>query len=471
MTSMNEAQEKIRQKKAEKEADAEGAESMNGENLEMYEDIIADQFAEDNKDKLRFDASAKRWHKYDGARWKPDNTELAFHEARMMTRGLAMTKANRRSTGKYQFANHVERYARTDRRMVVEADHWDRDPFLLGTPEGTVDLRTGELRDADPNDFITKVTAVTPSASADAPQWKNFIHEATGGDDKLASFMQRLTGYAMTGDTSEHLLAFIYGPGGNGKGVFLNTVSRILSDYATEAAMDMFTASKFRGHPTDRAMLRGARLVTSTETTEGREWDETLVKQMTGGDRITARFMRQDNFTFTPQFQLLISGNHQPKLRNVDDAMRRRLVMIPFNNRPPRKDTKLPEKLRAEWPGILRWMIDGCLAWQRDGLDIPDVVKVATSEYFEGEDIFGQWIEEWIMHDPAAVGPKRARLDDLFANWAAYALAAKEQPRETRWFTSEMVKRGFDRKKKSSGVVRFEGIRLRQPSDDQGGLI
>jgi putative DNA primase/helicase len=222
-------------------------------------------------------------------------------------------------------------------------------------------LRTGELRPAQRGDHITKSTAVAPSARADCPRWFDFLRQATRGDDGLMRFMQQVAGYGLTGDICEHALFFIYGPGGNGKTVFLNTVKSILGDYATTAAMDTFMANHHDRHPTDLAMLRGARLVSVSETEEGRAWTESRIKQLTGGDPISARFMRQDFFEYRPQFKLLIIGNHKPSLRNVADAARRRFNLIPFIHKPETPDRQLEEKLKSEWPGILRWAINGAL--------------------------------------------------------------------------------------------------------------
>ena len=276
----------------------------------------------------------------------------------------------------------------------MTSELWDPDHYLLGTPDGTVDLRTGKMRAPSPDDFITKITETTPADSADCPMWLKFLREATAKDDELITYLQRFCGYLLTGDTREHALLFVYGPGGNGKTVFLNTVSAILGDYAQVAAMETFTSSPTDRHPTDLAMLRGARLVCATETEEGRAWAESRIKQLTGGDPISARFMRQDFFTYTPTFKLVFIGNHKPALRNVDDAARRRFNIVPFIHKPPTPDQQLEHKLCAEWPAILRWMIDGCLAWQRDGLVRPKIVIEATEEYFTEQDIIRLWVEE-----------------------------------------------------------------------------
>ena len=205
-----------------------------------------------------------------------------------------------------------------------------------------------------------------------------------------------MTGYCLTGSTREHALFFLHGSGANGKSVFLTTISGVLGEYATTAPIETFTASNQERHPTDLAMLRGARLVAVTETEEGRRWAEAKIKQLTGGDRISARFMRQDFFQFTPGFKFVIAGNHKPSLRSVDEAIRRRLHLVFFAVTIPEdeRDPELAEKLKAEWPGILLWAIDGCHLWAEQGLDPPDSVRAATDAYLEAEDAVTTWIDD-----------------------------------------------------------------------------
>jgi putative DNA primase/helicase len=324
--------------------------------------------------------------------------------------------------GKTNFAGGVERFARVDPSFVVTSKDWDADEMMLGTPRGTVDLRTGVLRSSDPADGITKTTAVAPSETADCPLWLHFLSEATNADGELIRFIQQWCGYCLTGDTSEHVFVFIYGSGGNGKGVWLDTVSEILGEYHRPTAMETFTASKFDRHPTELAALRGARMVSASETERGRRWAESRIKQLTGGDLVSARFMHRDFFDYRPTFKPNIIGNHQPQLHNVDDAMRRRLRMIPFLHRPPLKDTRLREKLRAEWPAILRWMIDGCLDWRINGLASPAVVTAATNDYFAGQDRFSQWLADECDVEPDNQW-KTAGSAELFAAWTRYAKA------------------------------------------------
>jgi putative DNA primase/helicase len=195
-----------------------------------------------------------------------------------------------------------------------------------------------------------------------------FLYDCSGGDVELIRFLQQWCGYCLTGDTREHALIFVYGGGGNGKSVFMNTVSGLLGDYATVAAMDTFTASRNEKHPTELARLAGARLVTASETEKGHAWAEARIKSLTGGDKMSGRFMRQDFFEFQPQLKLVIIGNHKPVLQTVDDAARNRFNIVPFILKPVSPDRQLEQKLQAEWPEILRWMIEGCVDWQKKDL-------------------------------------------------------------------------------------------------------
>ena len=199
----------------------------------------------------------------------------------------------------------------------------------------------------------------------------------------MQKFLQRYAGYCLTGTTSAHVFVFAYGTGANGKGTFINTLATIFGDYATTADMNTFLATGVERHPADLAKLHGPRLVVAQETQRGRRWDEPKIKALTGGDRITARFMRQDYFDFTPAFKLFITGNHKPRLDSTDEAMRRRLLLVPFTVQIPRgeRDPELARKLSPK-PGHLRWCIDGCLEWQRVGLAPPAAVLDATGSYF-----------------------------------------------------------------------------------------
>ena len=261
----------------------------------------------------------------------------------------------------------------------------------------------------------------------------------------------------------------MFGPGGNGKSVFVNVVTGIMDGYACVSAMDTFISSHNNRHETELAMLRGARLVTASETEEGKRWAELKIKQLTGGDPIAARFMRQNFFTFKPQFKLTIIGNHQPSLRSVDEAQRRRFNMVPFTRtpKPEEIDRLLEEKVKAEAPAILRWMIEGCLDWQSNGLVRPTSVADATAEYFAEQDLMAHWLEEACDADKGNEW-KKAKVPVLFQSWKDYAIRAGEEPGTKKLFSAAMKRRGFESQPGTGGVWEYRGIRLKVMQDRSG---
>jgi putative DNA primase/helicase len=299
-------------------------------------------------------------------------------------------------------------------------------------------------------------------ARGDCPRFLAFLDRITSGDAELARYLQRVLGYGLTGLTREHALFFGYGTGANGKSVLLSTVAGILGEYHKTAPIETFTASNADRHPTDLASLRGARLVTATETEEGRRWAESRIKQLTGGDTVAARFMRQDFFEYLPQFKLVIAGNHKPSLRSVDEAIRRRFHLIPFTVTIPldERDGSLAEKLRDEWPGILAWLVKGCLEWQGQGLRPPQAVRDATDAYLSAEDSLTTWIDEACEREPAAWEPSTA----LFASWSNWANLAGEYPGSIKRFSQALESRGFGQSRKRRGDDNpsrgFNGLRL-----------
>ena len=345
----------------------------------------------------------------------------------------------------------IESLARSNPASVAQADTFDRHLTLLGTPGGTVDLRTGILRPAARNDMITKLTAYTPAEPGAKPErWLTFLDEIFDGDTDLVAFMQRATGYALTGLTNEHKLLFLYGTGRNGKSVFLNTLVHIWADYSRRAAAETFLNSKGDKHATGLAGLQGARLVAGSELPVGKTWDESVIKDLTGGDRMTARFMRGDFFDFDPQLTLMIAGNNQPSFRGIDEAIRARVILIPFlvTIPPERRDMQLPEKLKDEGPEILRWAIEGAQRWFETGLNVPEKVLKASTEYLDGEDTFGQFLDEKTAPDLVAFY-KQSKLYEDFNLWCG------EQGLHT-WsqnsFRKAMQTRGYEKIKRNQGV-------------------
>ena len=327
-----------------------------------------------------------------------------------------------------------------------------------------VDLKTGNVRPNRPEDYCTKIAAVGPKRM-ETPLFNAFLNRVTDTDSELQKYLQRVAGYCMTGLTIEHVLFFLYGTGANGKSVFINTLVGIWGTYATIAPMTTFMASHTDQIPNDLAMLRGVRLVVAQETEIGRRWAEAKIKAITGGDPITARFMRAEWFTYTPQFKLVIAGNHKPALRNVDEAIRRRIHLIPFTVTIPleERDKDLIDKLKPEWPGILQWAVDGCLEWRKIGLAPPLAVTCATDEYLAEEDSIARWIEECCNTGEHFWGIGA----QLWTSWKAWTEANNEWTGSRKDFAQSLKERGYS-PGTSQHVRGYRGINLKAAEDDYG---
>jgi putative DNA primase/helicase len=424
------------------------------------DEALALRFADLHRNDLRYVAAWGKWMIWDGRKWAADDTLAGFNHARAVCRAAAAECNKAKIASNLASAKTVaavERLAKADRAIAATTTQWDENAWLLNTPAGVIDLRTGDRNAHSPADYLTSITAVSPHGAC--PIFHTFLRRITDGDRELQAFLQRVAGYALTGATSAHAMFFLYGTGGNGKGVFINAIAGILNDYHRTSPIETFTANSFAQHPTDLAGLRGARLVTSNETEENRRWAEARIKALTGGDRISARFMRQDFFEFTPQFKLLIAGNHKPGLRSVDEAMRRRFHLIPFTVTipPHERDLDLGEKIRTEWPAILAWMIEGCLEWQRQGLAPPAVVTAATAEYLSAEDSLGTWIDDECVRDPNAW----SSTTNLYSAWKSWADRSSEHAGSMKNFTQKMEDRGFTPHRLNTGRG-FNGLRLIQ---------
>jgi putative DNA primase/helicase len=422
------------------------------------DEALALRFAERHSGDLRFVAKWAQWLSWTGAHWRFDDTLHAFDLARRVCREAAAECNKPRvavALASAKTVAAVERLARADRRLAATVDQWDGDPWLLNTPEGVVDLRTGQRRPHRPDDYQTKITTVGPRG--ECPRFVAFLDRVTGGDAQLVAYLRRVLGYSLTGLTREHALFFSYGTGANGKSVLLSTAAGILGEYHRTAPIETFTATNSERHPTDLAGLRGARLVTANETEEGRRWAESRIKALTGGDTVAARFMRQDFFEYRPAFKLVIAGNHKPSLRSVDEAIRRRFHLIPFAVTIPveERDGELAEKLKLEWPGILAWMIEGALEWQTEGLQPPKAVLDATAAYMEAEDALAAWIDGRCERDQSAWEQSSA----LFASWTSWAEQTGEFAGSMKRFAQTLEGRGFRRHKMNRGQG-FYGLRL-----------
>jgi putative DNA primase/helicase len=337
-------------------------------------------------------------------------------------------------------ARKVQNVESVVKKLLHREAKWDSDPLLLGVPSGkVVDLRTGKVREARREDYITKYAAVVPADEEDCPKFKQFMSDIL--PPQVIAYLKRLLGYFLTASVKEEIFVFLYGEGGNGKGTFVKIVLAVLGAYAEILPASALLSSRRDRHPTDIAKLEGLRLASSSETADGQFWNEARIKSLTGGDKQTGRKMRQDFSDFEPTHKLLIDSNNKPSLAKVDKAIRRRFHLVPFSVTisEEKRNRQLKEQLLSELSGIFRWAINGCLEWQRDGLQPPPEVLGATEEYFEEQDLLGQWI-----HSHCEMGADfRTSSKSYFASWQAFCLVNGEEVGTQRSLTNKLKQRGF----------------------------
>ena len=410
------------------------------------DESLALQFAVRHADNLRYVAKWGEWLFWDGQCWQVEETLRVWHFARKVCREAA-AQCN---DGKVALAiasaktvAAVERLARSDRRLAATVAQWDADPWLLNTSGGVVDLRSGHMRPARPNDYMTKSTTVAPGGQC--PLWLAFLEQIMRGDADLIDYLQRVFGYALSGEIKEQALFFGHGDGGNGKGVMIEAIAGMMGSYHRLATIETFAATNVDRHPTELADLQGARLVTASETENGRQWAQARINELTGDPQVKARKMRQDFFVYARRFKIFITGNHMPGLNSVNEATRRRFHIIPFavTITDAEKDLDLGRKLKAEWPGILAWAIDGCTKWQATGLRKPEAVAEASEAYLVDEDKIGAWLSECCEKRSSAWAPST----DMFASWTRWAKAAGEDPGTQSKFVASLKAKGYAKKR------------------------
>ncbi len=337
----------------------------------------------------------------------------------------------------------------------------DPDPWLLNVENGTIDLRTGELREHRRDDLITRLAPVDYDPDAQAPTWLAFLDRVMGGNADLVDYLQRIIGYALTGSVQEHVLGFFFGGGANGKSTFLGAIHAIMGDYATPAPRGLLFRSKGDRHPTELASLYGRRFVTCSEIEEGQTFDEALTKDLTGGDPIECRRMREDFWSFVPTHKLFVAGNHKPTVRGDDEGIWRRMKLVPWTVTIPseERDPMLPQKLKAELSGILRWSVEGCLAWQKRGLDAPAAVGRATAAYRQENDVLGEFFRLQVMFEAQA---KIAR-KELRETYEAYCKESGMEPFGAKRFAARLRENGVTETTVRIGtrvVNGWAGVRL-----------
>ncbi len=430
----------------------------------------AERFAHLHGEDVRYCHPQGRWYVYDGTRWQTDRTGAIERKAKTTVRSInaeavnpdldsaearALTSHAARSEAKNRMDAMIA-LAGSEPGIPVLPEELDADPDLLNCLNGTVDLRTGRLRPHSRDDLITKLAPVGYDPDARAPVFEGFLQKVLPSE-ALRRFVQRFVGYSLTGDVSEQVLGILYGPGANGKSTLFNVLLEVMGDYGKQAAPDLLV-TKHGAHPTELADLFGARLVAAQETEDGRRLAEGLVKQLTGGDRIKARYMRQDFWEFDPTHKVWLATNHKPEVRGTDHAIWRRIRLIPFDVIIPKEeqDPRLPEKLRSELPGILAWAVEGCLEWQRDGLGEPAEVRAATEGYRAEQDVLAAFFGECCMIREGTWAPFK----ELYAAYVEWAEDSGERPESKRRFGSRLTERGFENGRGTDNVAVRRGIGL-----------
>jgi putative DNA primase/helicase len=353
--------------------------------------------------------------------------------------------------------------ARSEPGVPVKPEDLDRDPWHLNCANGNLDLRTGTLHPHRREDLITRSPTVAFDPDAECPRWLAFLDRVFDGDAELIGFVRRAVGYSLTGSTAERCLFILHGAGRNGKTVFLEGLRLLLGDYVARTPTQTLMAKRGESIPNDLARLRGVRLVTASETGDGQRLDEALVKDLTGGDRIVARYLRAEWFEFVPRFKIFLATNHKPRIGGTDDAIWDRLRLVPFLVRIPEEERRPMEQMlrefEAELAGILAWAVSGCLEWQRDGLGVPPGVREATAEYRDEMDVIGAFLAECCRIEPGA----RASSHDLYEEYKRWAAEAGERVWSHKRFAQGMEQRGsrdgFRKQHTRDGRVWF-GIAL-----------
>jgi putative DNA primase/helicase len=424
------------------------------------------------------------WLRYETGRWRrASDAEIAALAMEVIPRyyteqALNASPERRRELLEYALKCHSRHRLNNALELakgllLARPDEFDRHPYLLNCLNGVVDLRTGNLLPHDPSLRLTQLCLVAYNPDATAPTWQRFLSDVFLGDQDLISFMQRALGYSLTGDTSERVFFIAWGSGHNGKSTLFGTVQRILGDYAKTVATDALLKRREQAdtHPTGLADLYGVRFAIASETEEGKHLATARVKALTGRDRVKARYMRRDYFEFEPTAKIWLFTNHRPVISDTTPAMWKRLILIPFRAHfdpdSPQCDKRMPEKLWAEREGILAWLVQGCLAWQREGLNPPPIVREATKEYQSEMDKIGAWIAERCEVDPKAVTP----FADLYADYEAWCREQGDEPMPKRRFGDRLSEKGFPsvkiRTATHKGQAGRKGLRLK--SGDEAG--
>lgn len=400
----------------------------------------AERFCDRYGEMIRYSYINRKWMWYDGRKWLTDDIGMVCQLLDNMVNDMAndfdyymehIPAGTPVDEWEKSLRKHLKssRSNKTKTAALKESQHHcsilpeqlDQFPMLLNTPSGTLNLVGGELMQHDPGQFLTRITSSEYTDKMQCPLWLDFLDTIFHHDRELIRYLQKAIGYTLTGSTAEQCMFVCYGEGRNGKSTLLDVLYELMGGYASNVQPEVLMANRKNSGPlSEIARLRGARLVVSAEPEEGMRLNEGLIKQLTGGDRVTARFLYGDDFEFRPEFKLWIAANHKPVIRGTDTGIWRRVHLIPFLIQIPEKqvDKTLPFKLRRELPGILQWAAEGCLMWQKEGLEMPPAVVEATAEYRSEMDILGQFLSECTRQGPMCGDVPAAKLYSIYKQWA-----------------------------------------------------
>jgi len=456
------------------QVDPETAEILEGRALTDYGN--AERLVQYHGEDLRFCHPFGKWLAWDGRRWQIDNTAEVMRRAKQTARRVYQEAADASDPAQAkELAKHAIRsegdarlramigLAESEPGVPALPEQLDADPWLFNVKNGTIDLKTGTLRPHDRGALITKIAPVTYDPTATCPAFDAFLARILPSEN-LRRFVQRSIGHSLSGDTREDVIFINFGGGNNGKTTLMQTMQALLGDYAMQTPTETLMVKRGEGVPNDVAALKGARLVAAAEAEEGKRLAESLIKQLTGGDRISARFMRAEWFSFEPTFKIWLSTNHKPIIRGTDKGIWRRVRLIPFAVTIPdtERDAALPEKLHTELPGILNWGLAGCRDWVRNGLGMPEEVKQATASYREEMDILGSWIRDCCITQVEI----KASAKSLYISYKQWGESTNERVLPQRTFGMQLTERGFENKRTATGYW-WHGIGLRTPMDNE----
>jgi len=438
----------------------------------------AERLVDEHGHNLRYCYPFSKWLVWDEKRWANDKTGEIKRKCKSVIRkmyseaGKEPDDEKRKKLIKYTISCESDQkikamlsLAQSEPSMPILPEELDTNPWLLNCLNGTIDLKTGELQPHKREDLITKLTPFNYNPNASCNVWLDHLNKIMDGDQELISFMQRAFGYSLTGDTSERVIFISWGTGANGKSVTNDCIATVCGDYAMRTPTETLLIKRSDGIPNDVARLMGARFVYAAEAEQGKRLAESQIKDISGGEKISARFMRGEWFEFYPEFKIWLGTNHKPVIRGTDNAIWDRIRLIPFDVRIPESDrlskTDILKMFEEEMPGILSWLVRGCLEWQQQGLRAPDAVLTATKEYRDEMDVIGDFVDGRCVLSETATGTAK----ELYESYESWCDDNGEKTISKKLFGMKLSERGFDKYRATGGIWTWLGIGIEKSEE------